>query len=322
MTRLSSIFSFKTLQGSFRPGAAALLALAFIAAAEIGVRLLTPNLGWYEGMSSLGQWVGLLQHEVKTRQPEVWLMGNSILAYGIDAESLERQTGLSVLALPIGAATLAGDAAMLEYFLRRAPVLPKKVIFCITKDDLNLNGDRAQISGHYLAYDTWRGISIDRIFRLADSRQTLMNYIKTFLLRRPTASERHPSLPPFAGVVTPETAYYMDEHMNRFAFDDSAFPHIGRLSAKYQFEAGILLMPISRVYATYHDERFPALTCDQIAKKLAESCAQHHLSFRDYSGAAPDIADYFADPYHMTAAGRAFFTPLLAEALRPMPQGN
>ncbi len=316
MKHRSSIFSFKTLQGSFRPGAAVWLALALLVAAELGLRILTPNLGWYEGMSSLNQWVSLLRHELKTRRPEIWLMGNSILAYSVDVERLNADHGLSVAALPIGGSTLGGDTAMLEYFLRRAPRSPRTVLFCITKDDLNPNGGRARTSRRYIEYDTWRGISPERLFRLVDSRQTLMNSAKGLLLGRSTASERHPSLPPFKGVVTPETAFYMDGHMRNYAFDESAFPEIQRLSRNYGFQAGLVLLPVSRVYLEYHDEHRPELTYSQITEKLKALCEQYGLAFHDFSHLAPDTAAFYTDPYHMTAEGRAFFTPRLADLLR------
>ena len=316
MKHRSSIFSFKTLQGSLRPGAAVWLALALLAAAELGLRILTPNLGWYEGMSSLNQWVSLLRHELKTRRPEIWLMGNSILAYSVDVERLNADHGLSVAALPIGGSTLGGDTAMLEYFLRRAPRSPRTVLFCITKDDLNPNGDRTSISRRYIEYDTWRGISPERLFRLVDSRQTLMNSAKGLLLGRSTASERHPSLPAFQGVVTPETAFYMDGHMRNYAFDESAFPEIQRLSRNYGFQAGLVLLPVSRVYLEYHDAHCPELTYSQITEKLKALCGQYGLAFHDFSQLAPDTAAFYTDPYHMTAEGRAFFTPRLADILR------
>ena len=173
MTRLSSIFSFNTLRGSLWPGSAVLLALTLVGLAEVGVRFLVPNLGWSEGRSSLGQWVRQLCYDIDTRCPEIWLMGNSVLAYGVDVDSLESRTSKTVIALPFGGATVSGATAMLEFFLRRAPRPPDLVVFCITKDDLNLHGERAWFEKNYLEYDTLRGMTFDRICRLADSRNTL-----------------------------------------------------------------------------------------------------------------------------------------------------
>lgn len=321
MIRLSSIFSFKTLRGSFRPGAAILVTLCVLMMAEIGMRFFTPNLGWYEGLSSLGQWVARLQYDLKTHQPEVWLSGNSVLAYGVDIDRLEQQTYNSAVALPFGGATLAGDTAMVEYFLRRAPVPPKTVVFCLTKDDLNLNGERFWISKRYMEYDTWRGLTIDRIFRLADSRNTIMNYIKSFVLGKSTAAQQ-PSEASFGGIVSPEKTAYMKRLMLDFSFDEATFPRIASLSKQYGFKTIIVLMPVSDSYIDFHNERNSDLPVSKISEQLEKTCAQYQFDFFNFSEMAPDLVDNFADPYHMTAKGRAQFTPLLGEAIQPAYQGK
>ena len=104
--------------------------------------------------------------------------------------------------------------------------------------------------------------------------------------------------------------------MRNYAFDGSAFPEIQRLSREYGFQAGLVLLPVSRVYLEYHDAHCPELPYSQITEKLKALCGQYGLAFHDFSQLAPDTAAFYPDPYHMTAEGRAFFTPRLADILQ------
>lgn len=315
MTRPSSIFSFSTLRCSLRPGSAVVFALVLIGMAEIGVRHLTPNLGWYEGLSSLGQWVGRLEYELETRQPDIWLMGNSVLAYGVDVAALESRTGKTALAMPFGGATVAGSTAMLEYYIQRAPHPPKQVIYCITKDDLNLHGERSWISTKYLEYETWRGISFDRIFRLADSRNTIINYLKSALIGQSTASAMQPSEPTFGGVVTEEKLKYMGSLMQNFSLDSDIFDRIRLLATQHGFDVSFLLMPVSDIYLRYHDQHTDGFSVDQVHSLIRDLSMEHGFSFYDLSGMNPAEYAYFSDPYHLTPDGRRRATEEIAQKL-------
>ena len=315
MIRLSSIFSFRTLRSSLRPGSAVVFALALIGMAEIGVRHLTPNLGWYEGLSSLGQWVGRLEHELKTHQPDIWLMGNSVLAYGVDVAALEYQTGKTAVAMPFGGATVAGSTAMLEYYIKRAPHPPKHVLYCITKDDLNLHGERAWISTKYLEYETWKGLSFDRIFRLADSRNTILNYLKSGLFGHPTASAMQPSEPPFGGVASEEKLKYMGSLMQNFELDSEVFDRIRSLATRHGFDVTFLLMPVSDIYLQYHDQHGDGVLVEQVHSRIRDLSMTHRFAFVDLSGMFPHEYDYFSDPYHLTPDGRKRATEAVAQQL-------
>ena len=313
MTCLSSIFSFRTLRSSLRPGSAVVFALVLIGLAEIGVRHLTPNLGWYEGLSSLGQWMGRLEHELETHQPDIWLMGNSVLAYGVDVSAFENMTGKTAIAMPFGGATVAGSTAMLEYYLKRAPHPPQHVIYCITKDDLNLHGERAWISTKYLEYETWRGLSFDRIFRLADSRNTIFNYMKSALIGQPTASAMQPSEPSFGGVATEEKLKYMGNLMQGFELDSDVFDRIQLLATRHRFDVTFLLMPVSDVYLQYHDQHADGIPVAQIHSRIHDLSIAHRFAFVDLSGMKPHEYNYFSDPYHLTPEGRRLATEEIAK---------
>lgn len=300
-----------------RPSGACLLALAIVLAAEGAVRTLVPNLGWYEGIGSLTQWVNRLGYELKTVRPARWLCGNSVLAYGVDTDRLAAATGgTPSIALPFGGATFAGDVAMLSYFLRRAPQPPREVVFILTKDDLNAAGERAYTSRKYLEYDTWRGITLDRVLRLACSRSTIANTVKSKLLGRDTAAARNPSEAAFDGVVTPEKAEYMCNLAKDYTFDDGTFNDLCLLANRYGFSVVIVMAPVSRAYLDFHATACPdAPSVADLHARIADNAAGMGFRFLDLSESAPDDYSNYADPYHLTALGRDRFTDALAREL-------
>lgn len=313
----SSIFSFSTLRASLLPGRAVWLALALVAAVELLLRFSAPNLGWYEGLSSLPQWVSRLEWELRAHRPTTWLFGNSVLAYGVDTDALSATLSRPCIALPFGGATLSGDAAMMRHFHRTAPEKPTDLVFCITKDDVNPNGERSWISKKYLTWDTLPArLHPDRLFKLCSSRQTIMNTLKSAILRRDTAAARNPSEPSFAGVIPPEKYEYMRRLMLDYAVDSSPFDEISAFAASNACRVHVVLVPVSSAYLDFHDTALPSFTADAAAARISALCATHGFTFHDLSRLAPDDLALYSDPYHLTAAGRAAFTARLADALR------
>ena len=71
MTRLSSIFNFDTLRGSFRPGRAVAAALLLVAAVEAGARWLGPHLRMEESIASFDLWVDHLDRTLQASSADV-----------------------------------------------------------------------------------------------------------------------------------------------------------------------------------------------------------------------------------------------------------
>ena len=101
MKCLLSIFSFKTLKLQSRIPLTLLVALLVIACVEAGVRSRkaskTTNFG-----HSFVHLMHAYEVEAEADSSDVWLMGNSTLAAGIDEVSFESQTALSSFKLSHG----------------------------------------------------------------------------------------------------------------------------------------------------------------------------------------------------------------------------
>ena len=184
-------------------------------------------------------------------------------------------------------------------------------------DDVNPNGERSWISKKYLTWDTLPArLHPDRLFKLCSSRQTIMNTLKSAILRRDTAAARNPSEPSFAGVIPPEKYEYMRRLMLDYAVDSAPFDEISAFAASNNCRVHVVLVPVSSAYLRFHDDALPAFTADKAAARISALCATHGFTFHDLSRMAPDDLTLYSDPYHLTAAGRAAFTALLADALR------
>lgn len=313
MTRLSSIFSFDTLRASFRPGRAAILAAAILVAGEGGLRLAAPRLEWRGGVPSFDLLVSHYRYALARDRPARWLMGNSTLERGIEFERLASLSGIPLQALPVGSGTLAGQVAMLEYFLRRVPTPPREVVFCLTKDDLNRHGYRAEISRRYLDYGTWRDLTVDGLFRLDDVRKPWLDCLGKALPHPPAAAPAAPPL--FDGQLSAAASNHLAYLALDFAFDGSAFPRLASLSREFDFHAVLCLMPVTDAYLQFHDQRYPRLSCDSVHARIQSLCNEHGFQLVDFTRAADGQHGLFMDSYHMNEAGRAWFTPLFANAL-------
>ena len=241
-------------------------------------------------------------------------MGNSTLAKGVDIEHLESACRRSIQALPAENGTLAGQTAMREYFLQRAPVAPQQVVVRLTKDDINTRGTRAEVSVSYLKYNSWRGLAADRLFRLDDLRDTGYAYLRK-LCRPPPATVPPAALARFTGQYTGFESNSLDRLDQDFTFDSAAFSRLESLAREYGYGVAICLMPVTDVYLAFRNHKYPRLTCDSISARICALCQERGFAFRDFPLAAPARYELFEDNRHLNTAGREWFTPRMAETL-------
>ncbi len=315
MTRLSSIFNFDTLRGSFRPGRAVAAALLLVAAVEAGARWLGPRLRTEESIASFDLWVDHLDRTLRISPADVWFVGNSTLHFGVDAAQVSRAAGCSIGKLTFGSGTLAGQVAMTEHFLRRIRPGPRRVVFFLTQDDLNGAGLRADVSRTYLAYDTWRGFDLGRLFRMDDVRKMLGRRAGEWLVRRRNGAAAAEKESTFDGQLTPAAEGYLAQLARGYVFDDSAFAELQRLSQTHGFQVCLCWMPVTDVYLRFHDRQGFALSAAEVVRKVADLCATHGFEFLDCSGMASERYELFSDAYHLNSRGRGQFSPQVASWL-------
>lgn len=316
MTRRSSIFSFSTLRGRWRLPAATLLAVALLVGAEALARHAVARRKIFIDPTArdlIAKHRGL----VSQRRAGVWLLGNSTLGYGVDADLLERQAGVTIAKLPHGSATLPATAQLLAYYLRAAAAPPRQVVIFVSKDDLNRKGYRAEVSSEYaqLCGDPWR--MPQEHLMLWRARGAILRRMQAFAARllpggRRNAATNAPETPCFSGVIRDDDEMYL-RLIHDFELDTSG---IGQIAAVARHggvaEVSVVLMPCTDAYAAFHDRHVPAEPYAKIRQALAAACLAVHARFFDFGDPSTRYGD-FDDGYHLNAVGAAHFTPMLVE---------
>ena len=315
----SSIFSFKTLRGFVRPGRAVWLAVGLILGAEGLVRWAGVS-GHLPPPRSLDEHVS--QQLARTREAEgaIWLVGNSTLGYGVDIDELQRILGRPVVALIHGSATVRGSAAMVDYYLRNGAQKPSRIVMCMTKDDLNLNGERTATSRRYLNYGSWRAFSLERALILARSREDIKRWLRRLGQGVSVQNEnsdthaRSIGSVEFTGKLSTGDRRWLHQLAERYAPDISSLDDLASMGKSSGAPVAVLWMPVTDVYVRHHDQMAPECTWSQIQAIVLERCTPSGIEVWDMHGPFSEYTG-FRDAYHLSYESRAEFTRRLMDKI-------
>ena len=325
MKRHSSIFSFETLERPRSAPKGALFAVSLLLLFEFATRLLVANEMLVQVLP-LADWVASKRDTILREHPDVWLLGNSTLDYGVDTDILEKASGFTVVKLSHGSATVRGSVAMLEYYLSRVDRIPKAVVLLATKDDLNRNGSRADASDRYLEYDTLLGniqrINLGRISMIRRTHGSLRERFIELLdagyeyFRQGGVSRgpRRTSSPTFHGRTIDRDHPVLEAASRDFGPDFGAIGAFAALCDRFGIRSRLVVMvPVTDRYVQYHDSNH-AMTHDSVLAGVADACREHGVGFVDDSRASNEYGS-FRDPYHMNQRGNEEFSRTLARIL-------
>ena len=314
MRRLSSIFSFRTLQGPWPLPLAGLLAVGLVLSAEAGAQWLVAR-GSLQTDRSLHGLVRQALTILEKERPEVWFLGNSTLAAGVDGTIVSAAIDGHVALLPHGSATLRGLGAMLAFYLRHVDAKPRTVFLVVTNDDLNENGYRAEISRTYSAInDTDRVPRDPNWLMLRSARATLRGQL-TFgstVQGEYEATSTRSDTPHFDGEpIAPDDPWYSSLARD-YALDESAFTLVADVRQRYQLgRVVVLLLPVTGALARFHDETHPDIGYAAISHRVAELCVASNLELVDWS--EPSLQnELFRDAYHLNRNGKEWLSRRLA----------
>jgi hypothetical protein len=314
----SSIFSFSTLQpGRFFKTVpkTLLVVLVILVAAEVAARwavradkleLDTTGRSVFEGYLA----------ELKTRPSEVFLVGNSTLAEGVDRPLLEQLTGKKVAKMPIGSATVRAMTACLERYIAESPAKPQSVYVLVSPDDLNKNGYRATVSEQTIevARGGWR--KPQEHLYLYTTRGNILGAVESAFDKARGHKPPKPSTRPvvFDGKIS--DVEFNQNLAKKYEMDLASFDELAALAkAKGIGDVTVIIMPVTDVYQTFHDQQAPSPPYPQIRKSIADACAKNGLKVLDLGEPLKDYT-LFKDPYHLNATGREWFTKMLAEKMK------
>jgi hypothetical protein len=320
MRRLSSIFSFNTLRLPCRVPRATVLALAILVALEAAAQVAIRT-GKLQRDPSLHTLIDDHRRAIQTHAYEVWMFGNSMLDWGIDAAEFSHLTGKRVAKMPHGNATPRASVALLRYYLESTPRprRPKSVMLFFAEDDINRNGYRADESQHYLDYVArkekpkfYERIALfsarDNICRIIAKPVKGIPKLPTWRKRSRTGEEQ------FDPGDTDEivVSAYAQKLLKNFKLDHGVIADFQKTTKQFKIKnIAVVIVPTTDVNAKRHDKLSPSLTCAQIRTRISDICAERKIPFMN-PGQPSTLYHNFRDAYHLNNTGRQRYTAVIA----------
>ncbi len=256
---------------------------------------------------------------LQQNQPPLWLVGNSVLEFGIDQKQMSKALGIQIIKLCHGGATVRGSAAMLDFYLNEISYKPEYVMLVVSKDDFNPNGFGAQTSETYLDLMTWkkfkRNYSWLRSVRGSLYDKILTLWSRVFVKKEDLHSWRERYQIVMINVDPQEVTRAM---MKDYMVDTEALTFYSEICRRHELKnTGIALLPITEEYANWHNREFSAMPYQLIRKKLSEKCSTLGITLIDL-GTPLEQRDLFRDLFHLNPQGAQYVTGLLSEKLSPV----
>ena len=319
MKRPLSVFSFKMPARARRFPRAAGMAVLLLLLSESAARIAISR-GWLTLDFSLRRLTQESLERLRRDQPTIWLLGNSILRRGIDKDVLAREMGSRAIQLAHGTASLAGSVAMMKFYLSRVTQPPERVIFFVSKDDLNRHGYRARVSQTYLdlGRDGPSRFDLDDWLALSAARGQIVRSFQAGLASlllpsgvparkpRPAADDGKP--------ITLNDPHFADLARN-YELDLGAVAELGAICRRRGIRrTQMVLMPVTGRYIEFHEALFPEMPYREIRRSLAAACEANGIRFVDYGGPTNEYY-LFSDPYHLNDAGKRKISEVLSREL-------
>jgi hypothetical protein len=297
---------------------AVIFCLCVVFTAEMAARLMV-RAGRLEQDKSLQK---LLEDNVSTLQlnrPPLWLVGNSVLEFGIDQTQMSKALGIQIIKLCHGGATVRGSAAMLDFYLNEISYKPEYVMLVVSKDDFNPNGFGAQTSETYLDLMTWkkfkRNYSWLRSVRGSLYDKILTLWSRVFVKKEDLHAWRERYQIVKINVDPQEVTRAM---MKDYTIDMEALTFYAEICRRHELKnTGIALLPITEEYANWHNREFPDLTYLTIRNRLREMCRILGITLIDL-GTPLEQRNLFRDLFHLNPEGAQYVTGLLSKKLLPL----
>lgn len=328
MRLLSSIFSFKTLQ--WRGGIPRAWTLALILYFFLNVLVVI-------GKRSEILFTGMPEVQVKdfiesVQQPkDLWLIGNSLLAFGVDSGSLKSGSNISFSRISIGSGTFEAMSALAQLALSKTQAPPEVILVFVSKDDFNLNGRRQVASQRYLKSiesPQWTALLASRI-PLYACRASLFigpaRWLKDQFLRfstRPPTMTTQESKPAKSYLNADESliaehveSNYLIPLGNDFELNTAGFDDLGQATKPSSTRVVVIFPPVSSAVPIWQARHNPTNPWPDVRHDIESLAFKNGFDVMDFSTAFPTNKHYFRDPYHLTDAGKIEFTKLLKEWL-------
>lgn len=295
---------------------AALLTLAMLVLINFLSGWLIAQTGWLPSEPRL-----LVQKQIQSLREcdQIWLLGSSTLAQGVDPEQLKEETGKQIAMLTLGSAGPVSLTEMAMVGLADSSAPPDAIYLFLFKDALN--GNRPTIDNDRRYVDSLNSPSL---MERVTSFIAIYNYRHSikFNLRRSVV-----------GIVTSDRGVEVDlekikvkplEDADTVSLMDSGADYevnLGRLEdlSKACEQSGVelfvVITPTADAAINWQAKYAPHLPYNQLIDQIKRRGALVGFQVLDYTDLFPSTTLYFRDPYHIREQHMAEFTHTFAEHL-------
>ena len=287
-------------------------------------------------------------HEIERVQPEVILLGDSILTKDVDLAGFQDQTGLHTYKLDLPGSSSALWYLILAYDIVPAQPAPRTVVLLfrdtiLTAPTFRTTGpyfglidkyapprntlliERAFLSTltppqlvleRYFPLYTYRGEvreSIDSGLRYGvpaalDCDRECVDPLVTHLLNDIPEESKSEA------IVQAEQPLYSDQELDFYAQVERSFlPEMIRLAQ----QDGIQLVLVRAPTRVFRSQEAEPAGLDTYLAGLRAYLAQHGIAYLDLAWPEAIGLDNFTDPHHMDTEGKALFTKIFVAELAP-----
>ena len=242
------------------------------------------------------------------------------MAAALSDESLRARLGDRWAKAPLGSSTLAVSLSIAERALADAGAPPAAVVFFATKDDVNVNGDRAVVSRRYehaLAGPSFAETVAAAVPAYASRfaiQAELRNGVVALLRPRRTRAADAQARAPARDLSQEFELTHLHKQGRAYT---PASVDFSRLAAAARGRTRLVLVfpPVTEAVDRWQRRYAPAHPWPKVAEELARRARAAGFEVHDYTDRYPSTTAFFEDVYHLNPRGAAAFTPVLLDDL-------
>lgn len=252
---------------------------------------------------------------------DLWLLGSSTLAQGIEPERLATQTGLDVSVFTLGSAGPVSLTEMAIAGLEGDSTPPRAVYLFVFKDTLNVNRPTIADDRRYVA-----ALNDPTVAERVTSIAPVYNYRDSikFNIRRSMATALSPGRSRSAPPPPPDQAKPIDDaDMTKlmvsgadFQIDMGRLEELAELCQNEGVSLYLVITPTTEAAVNWQNKYVPDLPYDAMVQQIRADGPTQGYRVIDYTGLFPSTTHYFRDPYHIREQYMASFTDTFAQAVQ------
>lgn len=323
MKLTSSIFSFNTLVARWKFPPALALALAIVLAANVWAYFELQAGRLYTSVPR--QMIANAVSDL-VREDGVWWLGNSTLAAGVDAERITRASRTTHTVVPLGSATTDISIALAALALGQSEQPPQRIVVFVTKDDLNAEGSRAEVSRKYLQAMTKPGLYdwVAAALPIYSTRYAITDRIREQIIdstlgKNSSASPTEPAASTIkrryrelANEIESTMLYNLGRDYSPISMD---FGPLTQLAQQTETDIWLVSPPVTASVASWQEKYAEEWPWQRIVDILQAQSREADFRFLNYTELLPSTSEFFKDVYHLNAKGKQAFTDELIRVL-------